>query len=128
MIKRFWRNGREHGGAGGQSLTFVLLSPVLFGLIFTGVAFGFRMFGENLALSAANAGARAAAVLPVSADRGRQAALDFLDEKGSDTLKDYSVIVTITGDSVDVTVSGGTPLLPGTVQRQASLVLEPALP
>lgn len=123
---RLWRSGRERG-SGGPSLSFLLLSPVLFGLIFTGVAFGFRMFGENLALSAANAGARAAAVLPVSAERGRLAALQFLDEKGSDTLSAYSVTVIITADSVDVTVEGETPLLPGVVSRQASLVLEPVI-
>lgn len=124
MINKLWLGDRERGG-GGPSLSAVLLTPILFGLIFTGVAFGFRMFGENLALAAANAGARAAAVLPASADRGRQAALTFLDEKASSTLGDYTVSVTIDGDTVDVTVTGTTPLLPGTVSRQSSLVLEP---
>ena len=124
MMRKLWRGDRERGG-GGPSLSAVLLTPILFGLIFTGVAFGFRMFGENLALAAANAGARAAAVLPASADRGRQAALAFLDQKASGTLSDYAVTVTIDGDTVDVTVSGTTPLLPGTISRQSSLVLEP---
>lgn len=123
MINKLWLGDRERGG-GGPSLSAVLLTPILFGLIFTGVAFGFRMFGENLALAAANAGARAAAVLPASADRGRTAALKFLDEKASSTLRDYTVTVTIDGDTVDVTVTGTTPLLPGTVSRQSSLVLE----
>ena len=37
-------------------------------------------------LDAANAGARAAAVLPVSVDRGRQAAQEFLDQNAAGTL------------------------------------------
>lgn len=127
MLSTLWRGDRERGG-GGPSLSAVLLTPILFGLVFTGVAFGFRMFGENLALGAADAGARAAAVLPASADRGRQAALDFLAEKASGTVSDYTVTVTIDGDTVNVTVTGKTPLLPGELSRQSSLVLEPEQP
>jgi Flp pilus assembly protein TadG len=102
----------------------VLLTPVLLALIFGGIAMAFRMYGENLALDAANAGARAAAVLPVSADRGRLAAQEFLDQNAAGTLSDTSVTVDLAGNDVVVSITGRTPILPGTVSRQSSLVVE----
>lgn len=119
-----WREQRERG-SGGTSLSWLLLSPVIFGVFFLVVAVGWRMYGDNLALDAANAGARAAAVLPVSADRGRQAAEHFLQTAASGTLRDTNVTVTLSGNSVMVVVTGGTVLLPGSVSRQASLVVTP---
>ena len=119
-----WREQRERG-SGGTSLSWLLLSPVIFGVFFLVVAVGWRMYGDNLALDAANAGARAAAVLPVSADRGRQAAEHFLQTSASGTLRDTNVTVTLSGNSVVVVVTGGTVLLPGSVSRQASLVVTP---
>ena len=80
---------QDERGSGGLSLAWVLLTPVLLALIFGGIAMAFRMYGENLALDAANAAARAAAVLPVSADRGRQAAQEFLDENAAGTLSGH---------------------------------------
>ena len=115
---------QDERGSGGLSLSWVLLTPVLLALIFGGIAMAFRMYGENLALDAANAGARAAAVLPVSADRGRQAAQDFLDQNAASTLSGTSVTVELSGNNVVVSVTGHTPILPGTVSRQSSLVVE----
>ena len=115
---------QDERGRGGLSLSWVLLTPVLLALIFGGIAMAFRMYGENLALDAANAGARAAAVLPVSADRGRQAAQDFLDQNAAGTLSGTSVTVELSGNNVVVSVTGHTPILPGTVSRQSSLVVE----
>ena len=115
---------QDERGSGGLSLSWVLLTPVLLALIFGGIAMAFRMYGENLALDAANAGARAAAVLPVSADRGRQAAQDFLDQNAAGTLSGTSVTVELSGNNVVVSVTGHTPILPGTVSRQSSLVVE----
>jgi hypothetical protein len=97
---------------------------VLLALIFGGIAMAFRMYGENLALDAANAGARAAAVLPVSPDRGRQAAQEFLTQNANGTLTDTSVTVELSGDNVVVSITGHTPILPGIVSRQSSLVIE----
>lgn len=115
---------QDERGSGGLSLSWVLLTPVLLALIFGGIAMAFRMYGENLALDAANAGARAAAVLPVSADRGRKAAQDFLDQNAAGTLSGTSVTVELSGNNVVVSVTGHTPILPGTVSRQSSLVVE----
>ena len=115
---------QEERGSGGISLSWVLLTPVLLALIFGGIAVAFRMYGENLALDAANAGARAAAVLPVSADRGRQAAQEFLDQNAAGTLSGTSVTVELSGTDVVVSVTGHTPILPGTISRQSSLVVE----
>jgi hypothetical protein len=97
---------------------------VLLALIFGGIAMAFRMYGENLALDAANAGARAAAVLPVSADRGRLAAQQFLDQNAVGTLTDTAVTVELSGNDVVVSITGRTPILSGTVSRQSSLVVE----
>ncbi len=115
---------QDERGSGGLSLSWVLLTPVLLALIFGGIAVAFRMYGENLALDAANAGARAAAVLPVSADRGRQAAQEFLDQTAAGTLSGTSVTVELSGTDVVVSVTGHTPILPGTISRQSSLVVE----
>ena len=115
---------QDERGSGGISLAWVLLTPVLLALIFGGIAMAFRMYGENLALDAANAGARAAAVLPVSADRGRLAAQEFLDQNAAGTLSDTSVTVELAGNDVVVSITGRTPILPGTVSRQSSLVVE----
>ena len=97
---------------------------MLLALIFGGIAIAFRMYGENLALDAANAGARAAAVLPVSTDRGRQAAQEFLDQNAAGTLTDTTVTVELSGENVVVSITGHTPILPGTVSRQSALVVE----
>lgn len=115
---------QDERGSGGLSLSWVLLTPVLLALIFGGIAMAFRMYGENLALDGANAGARAAAVLPVSVDRGRLAAQDFLDQNASGTLTDTSVTVELSGENVVVSITGHTPILPGTVSRKSSLVVE----
>ena len=115
---------QDERGSGGISLSWVLLTPVLLALIFGGIAMAYRMYGENLALDAANAGARAAAVLPVSVDRGRQAAQEFLDQNAAGTLSGTSVTVELSGTDVVVSVTGHTPILPGTISRQSSLVLE----
>lgn len=115
---------RNERGSGGPSLSWLVLMPAILGLIFGGVAFAVRMYGENLALGAANAGARAAAVLPVSAERGRQAAQRFLELNASGTLSDTSVTVEVAGEAVVVSVTGVTPLLPGGVSRQSTLPVE----
>src|SRR5664280_3554157 len=65
--------------------------------------------GENLALDAANAGARAAAVLPLSADRGRLAAQEFLKQDANGTLTDTSVTVELSGQNVVVSVNRAHP-------------------
>ena len=124
---RYWKRlagaGRERGG-GGASLSWVLLTPVLFLLLFGGVAVGYRMYGGGLAQDAANVGARAASVLPVSADRGRQAVQRFLDTSAAGTLTDTTVTITVAGNAVTVTVTGHTALLPGATSRQSTLTLE----
>ena len=128
MMKRPWkgRHGGERGSGGGPSLTLLLLVPAIFAIVFGGIYVGFRMYGANLALDAANAGARAAAVLPVSLDRGRQAAQHFLDHDADGTLTNTSVSIAMNGNSVVVIVSGNTVALPGRVTQQAALVVEVA--
>lgn len=118
-----WRQRREQG-SGGISLVWLLLTPVMLGLTFGGIAVGWRMYGSNLELDAANAGAREAALYPASAQRGQDAAEAFLARAGAGTLSDTSVEITMNGTEVLVIVKGRTPILPGTVIRQATLPME----
>lgn len=118
-----WRQRREQG-SGGISLVWLLLTPVMLGLTFGGIAVGWRMYGSNLELDAANAGAREAALYPASAQRGQDAAEAFLARAGTGTLTDTSVEILMNGTEVVVTVKGRTPVLPGTVTRQAAVPME----
>lgn len=120
--------GRLHSdrGSGGPSLTWLLLTPAIFGLIFGAIAVGWRVYGSGLALDAANVGARAAAALPVSVERGREAAQRFLDTSAVGTLSETTVTVDLVGGQVVVVVTGETTLWPSTITQTASLIAEVA--
>ena len=125
LTGRRWHRER---GAGGGSLAWTLLWPVMLLLILGGIQVAVHSYARSLALSAAQAGARAAAAYPTSTDRGRQAAEAFLHNRSAANVTDPQVTVTLAGDSVAVIVSGSSPsLIPGvtfTLAERAAAPLE----
>jgi hypothetical protein len=55
-----WRRPRGRGDGGASSIEFVLLTPVLFTLIFGAVQFALYFHARHVAIAAAQAGARVA--------------------------------------------------------------------
>ena len=98
-------------GSGGASLGFILLMPAVLLLIFGGIQFGLHSYARSLAVAAAQAGVRAATQAPASADRGRQAAEDFVINKAAGTLTDPVIAVTQAGQQITVTVIAAAPNL-----------------
>jgi TadE-like protein len=117
-------------GSGGTSLGWVIAATAVLLLVLGGIQFGVHSYARSLALSAAQAGVRAAAMYPSSIDRGRAVTEEFLVVAGS-SLQDTAVTVALTGQRVTVTVSGtSTSLVPGmtfTLTEQAAGPLEPAV-
>lgn len=126
----WWRQDGERG-SGGASLSWLLLLPVLLLLVFGGIQVGIQFYGDSLIQAAAQAGARAAASAPVSEERGRAAAQQFLTEKAAGTVTDGQVVVTIDADQVTVTVTGKPQSIVagigGPTTRSASVSLQPLL-
>lgn len=103
-------------GSGGSTLAWVIVMPAALLLVFGGIQFGIHSYAENLALSAAQTGVRAAAAYPASAERGQEAAQAYLANAAATSLSGGTVAVTITGDSVSVVVTGTSQsLVPGMV-------------
>jgi Flp pilus assembly protein TadG len=109
--------GRSHGQDGSATLELTVLFPVLLLLIF-GVIQGALFFhGRNVALAAAEQGARAARLDGQSDPAGTaaQQARQFLLDTGEiDNLSDLRISPAITDQQVRVTVTARTvSLLPG---------------
>ena len=125
---RRWDRWDRERGAGGGSLAWTLLWPVMLLLILGGIQVAVHSYARSLVLSAAQAGARAAAAYPTSTDRGRQAAQAFLHNRAAASVTDPRVTVSLAGDSVGVVVSGSSPsLIPGvtlTIAEQAAAPVE----
>lgn len=114
-----WDSGRwdSERGSGGVSLSWALVMSAAIALIFAGVQFGVHGYAQSLALSAAQTGVRAATAYPASAERGEQAAREFLGNSATvKALHDTTVTVSVSaaGDTVTVLVTGtSTTLVPG---------------
>lgn len=115
-------------GSGGTSLTTILVMPAVVLLIFGGIQFGLHSYARSLALSAAQAGVRAATQAPASTGRGYDAAKSFADVKAAGTLLGAVVTVDQTGDVITVTVTAEAPslipLMHPAVSQQASARIE----
>jgi len=98
-------------GSGGTSLGFILLMPAVLLLVFGGVQFGLHSYARSLAVAAAQAGVRAATQAPASADRGRQAAEEFVTDRAAGTLTDATITVSQASQQITVTVTAAAPNL-----------------
>lgn len=128
--RRWWRQDGERG-SGGLSLSWLMLLPVLLLLVFGGIQIGIQLYADSLIQAAAQAGARAAASAPVSEERGRAAAQQFLNEKATGTVTGGQVTITSDGNQVTVTITARPETIlagiGGPTTRSASVRLQPLL-
>jgi Flp pilus assembly protein TadG len=118
-------SGRERGSASAE---MVVLLPMLFVVLFSGVQGALFYHARTLASAAAQEGARTAAAEHGTLSAGTAAAAGFLDEVAGDSLTGVTVTGTRTATVATVTV-GGTSLsiVPGwtlTVEQSATLPVE----
>lgn len=99
---------RDRWQRGSVTLEMVIVFPLLLMLLFGLVQGGLWFHQRNIAISAAQEGARAAAMYNGSADRGYEAASLFATRSG---LKAVSVSVSRSGDVVSVRVAAAAPVL-----------------
>lgn len=129
-LRRWWRQDGERG-AGGISLSWLMLLPVLLLLVFGGIQIGIQFYADGLIQAAAQAGARAAASAPVSEERGRAAAQQFLDEKATGTVTGGQITIASDGTQVTVTITAKPQTIlagiGGPTTRSASVQLQPDL-
>jgi Flp pilus assembly protein TadG len=111
-----WRRLRGSGDGGATSIEFVLLTPVLFTLIFGAVQFTLYFHARHVAIAAAQAGAR---VARASADKhpdtwqgdAVQKSRDYAASLGGDLLRlqDGTPRTVNDGDSVGVQIHAFAP-------------------
>lgn len=124
-VLKGWRTDR-----GSISLEYVVLTPVLLLLIFTIVQVAFWYHGRDVALAAAQQGARAAREHNGgSAAKGADAARAFIERAGgSKVIENAAVTPQRTATDVTVTVTGNVmTLVPGLrlpISQTASLPVE----
>ena len=88
--------------------------PAVLLLVMTLIQAALWFYARSIALGAAQEGARAGRVQPVSTGRAQSAAEDFLEQTAQDLLTGREVTVTGSPASIEVTVTGTSlSLLPG---------------
>lgn len=118
-----WLDDRERGDA---NISAVLLWPAVLVVVWLALQAGLYFFGRQAALGAAEMGASAARVYPVSAERGRSTSTRFVAEAAGSLVTDPLVEVEIAATSVRVRVTGtAVSLLPGLVLTVAQESVQP---
>ena len=104
---------RFRGERGSASVQMVVIMPLLFLIVFTGLQAGLFFYGRSAALSAATTGARAGAAEHGTLTDCRQAAAAFLAGLG-DVLTDTRIDCRRSAGTVAVVVAGTTlSVIPG---------------
>lgn len=121
--KRARRNER-----GTAPLETAVLAPAILLIIGLIVQAGFWFHARDVAIAAAEEGARAAAYEGANASSGRGVAADFAGRVGKGALKDVAVSATRGATTTTVTVTGHSiSLVPGltfTIEQSASVPTE----
>lgn len=89
-----------------MTLQIVILMPIMFLILFTGMQAALMYQARTAAIAAAQEGARAAAAQDGSAEHGRAAAQDFLAATGDDALRGAAVTSTKDATTATVTITG----------------------
>jgi Flp pilus assembly protein TadG len=116
----------DRADAGALTLSYVIVFPaVLIALVFI-VQAALYFTAHNLALAAAQQGADVARAYNSTDGAGSAAALSLVRQDGSGMLETEQAVVTRTGTTVSVTVSGQAwSLIPGLPVRVSETVAEP---
>lgn len=113
---------------GSVPLETAVLAPAILLIIGLIVQAGFWFHARDVAIAAAEEGARAAAYAGAGASNGRSAASDFASRVGSGALKEVAVSATRGATTATVTVTGHSiSLVPGltfTIVQSASVPTE----
>jgi Flp pilus assembly protein TadG len=127
---RAFRRSRLTGDRGSTSLQLVIIFPAVLALIFAGVQTALFFYARNVAIAAAQEGARAAGAQYGTAGAGTAAATDFIARAGGDdALPASSVSGSRAATTATVTVRGRSlSLIPGypgiTINQSASVPVE----
>jgi len=127
---RTYLRSRLTGDRGSTSLQLVIIFPAVLALIFGGVQTALYFYARNVAIAAAQEGARAAGAQYGSASAGTAAASDFIARAGgADALPAASVSGNRSGTTATVTVRGRSlSLVPGysgiNITQSASVPVE----
>jgi len=126
---------REDGSSG---IEFVILFPVVAGLLLGGPQLAMASFAHEAAEGAAQAGARAGAAYGAGGQDGATAATAYLDTLGTGTITSYTVSQAATPGTVAITITarvpnvvplpGFTPSVTVTVTRPRERFTTPAGP
>lgn len=122
--------GRLRGDRGSTSLQLVIIFPAVLVLIFGGVQTALYFYARNVAIAAAQEGARAAGAQNGSSGAGTTAATDFITRAGGpDALPASSVSGSRSAVTATVTVRGRSlSLVPGyagiNITQSASVPVE----
>ena len=123
-------HSRLKGDRGSTSLQLVIIFPAVLALIFGGVQTALYFYARNVAIAAAQEGARAAGAQYGSASGGTAAAADFIARAGgADALPDSSVSGNRSATTATITVRGRSlSLVPGysgiNITQSASVPVE----
>jgi Flp pilus assembly protein TadG len=108
------RLARDHPERGSETLSFVIVFPVLLLVILVTLQTALWFLGRSTALAAAQEGVRAARSGNAPAGAGSTAATAFATEVGQGMLDDVRVDVRSTAVDIEVEVTGSVPsLVPG---------------
>lgn len=101
------RKRRDDRGSTG--VEFVILLPVIVTVLLAGPQLAMGYLAKEAAISAAQAGARAASVEGAASSAGTSAADDFLARGGAGTLENAKVTQSDTANTVTLRISGDVP-------------------
>jgi Flp pilus assembly protein TadG len=117
---------RDRGDAGALTLSYVIVFPVILLIILVIVQTALYYLARNLALVAARQGADVAREYNSTDEAGSAAAMTLIGQEGSEMLAAGRAVVTRTGTTVTVTVTGQAwSVLPGLPTSVSETVQEP---
>ena len=97
------------GDAGISTLEMVIAMPALLFMTFVTIHFGLWFHARNVAMAAAQEGARSARSADGTDDEGRERVATFLTDVGGPSVGDPQITVTRTAETVTVHLTGKAP-------------------